>query len=66
MRTTPAANMSSDIESNRVNQTEWTPSRHELAALITMAVVSLMVALDATILVPALPVSFLSALPPHR
>ncbi|KAH7308938.1 major facilitator superfamily domain-containing protein [Stachybotrys elegans] len=33
----------------------WTPGKGEWAAMGTMAVVSLMVALDATILVPALP-----------
>jgi hypothetical protein len=34
----------------------WTPGKGEWAAMCTIAVVSLIVALDATILVPALPV----------
>lgn len=36
---------------------EWKPGRQEYAVMITIATVSLMVALDATILVPVLPVS---------
>jgi hypothetical protein len=35
---------------------EWKPGKQEYAVMITIAVVSLMVALDATILVPVLPV----------
>ncbi|KAK1969794.1 major facilitator superfamily transporter [Colletotrichum sublineola] len=34
---------------------EWTPGRAEYAAMATVSVISLMVALDATILVPVLP-----------
>jgi len=36
--------------------TEWAPGKKEYAVMITIATVSLMVALDATILVPVLPV----------
>lgn len=45
------------LEDGRDQGPEWAPERRELAAMITIAVVSLMVALDATILVPVLPVS---------
>lgn len=38
------------------NESEWRPGKQEYAVMITIAVVSLMVALDATILVPVLPV----------
>lgn len=49
---------SSDTERGRSEGVvEWTPGKEEWRAMITMAIVSLMVALDATILVPALPVS---------
>jgi hypothetical protein len=41
---------------NQNNGTEWEPGKQEFAVMITIATVSLMVALDATILVPVLPV----------
>lgn len=36
---------------------DWKPGKQEWAVMITLAIVSMMVALDATVLVPALPVS---------
>ncbi|KAK2048397.1 major facilitator superfamily transporter, partial [Colletotrichum somersetense] len=39
----------------RERELEWTPGRAEYAAMATISVISLMVALDATILVPVLP-----------
>lgn len=44
-----------------VRQAEWRPGKQEYAVMATLAVISLMVALDATILVSVLPVS----LPSH-
>jgi len=43
-------------------QAEWKPGKQELAVMATLAVISLMVALDATILVSVLPVSLLPVL----
>lgn len=48
---------------------EWKPNKQEWTIMVTIAVVSLMVALDATVLVPVLPVSvsltpLLTPLPP--
>ncbi|ORY67806.1 major facilitator superfamily domain-containing protein [Pseudomassariella vexata] len=45
----------SDIEDGRNQSEEWKPRKQEFAVMITIAIVSLMVALDATILVPVLP-----------
>ena len=42
---------------------DWKPGSKELAVMMTLAVISLMVALDATILVSVLPVGALSLLP---
>ena len=39
-----------------VRQAEWRPGKQEYAVMVTLAVISLMVALDATILVSVLPV----------
>lgn len=38
-------------------EVEWKPGKKEYAVMITLAIISLMVALDATILVSVLPVS---------
>lgn len=38
------------------NGSDWKPGKQEYAVIFTISVVSLMVALDATILVPVLPV----------
>jgi EmrB/QacA subfamily drug resistance transporter len=44
-----------DVESTEDKIPEWKPQRHEWMVMITLATISLMVALDATILVPVLP-----------
>lgn len=41
-----------------VRQAEWRPGKQEYAVMITLAIISLMVALDATILVSVLPVRY--------
>ncbi|KAK1585373.1 major facilitator superfamily transporter [Colletotrichum navitas] len=43
------------LSETRETEPEWTPGRAEYAAMATVSVISLMVALDATILVPVLP-----------
>ncbi|KAK2055060.1 major facilitator superfamily transporter [Colletotrichum caudatum] len=43
------------LNDTREQEPEWTPGRAEYAAMATISVISLMVALDATILVPVLP-----------
>lgn len=43
------------LESQTASFTPWTPSRREYLIMITLAMVSFIVALDATILVPVLP-----------
>ncbi|KAK1776661.1 major facilitator superfamily domain-containing protein [Copromyces sp. CBS 386.78] len=45
----------SKLEENIPSFEDWKPGKQELAVMITMAVISLMVALDATILVSVLP-----------
>lgn len=40
---------------------DWKPGPKEYALMITLSIISLMVALDATILVPVLPVSFIGS-----
>lgn len=47
----------SHLEKAVLPEVEWKPSSKEYAVMITLAVISLMVALDATILVSVLPVS---------
>lgn len=42
-----------------VRQAEWRPGKQEYAVMVTLSVISLMVALDATILVSVLPVGLL-------
>ena len=44
-----------DVEAAEEKIAEWKPQRHEWMVMITLATLSLMVALDATILVPVLP-----------
>jgi ABC-type cobalt transport system substrate-binding protein len=46
-----------ELEKAPLPEPEWKPGRGEYAVMLTLAVISLMVSLDATILVPALPVS---------
>lgn len=47
----------SQLEQGFVPEAEWKPGKSEYAVMITLALISMMVALDATILVSALPVS---------
>lgn len=47
----------SRLETGELREEEWTAGKEEYGVMITMAVISLMVALDATILVSVLPVS---------
>lgn len=51
-----ALSLHSNPESDVV--TEWRPRKGEYLVMITLSIISLMVALDATILVPVLPVSY--------
>lgn len=46
----------SDVEAAQEKVEEWKPRREEYMVMLTMSVCSLMVALDATILVTVLPV----------
>jgi hypothetical protein len=46
----------SSVEEVQIDAVEWAPGKQEYAVMVTIATISLMVALDATILVPALPV----------
>ncbi len=51
-----------DVEAHKPRDaadiTEWKPSRHELLIIITLALVSMMISLDATIIVTSLGVMF--------
>jgi len=48
--------IATDTESLREGQQEWKPQRQEYMVMLTLATISLVVALDATILVSVLPV----------
>jgi EmrB/QacA subfamily drug resistance transporter len=50
-----ASSDSTDTESLGKPEEEWRPHRQEIMVMATIAIISLMVALDATILVPVLP-----------
>ena len=52
------AKTSADVEANEKEfvPTEWKPQKKELLIMISLSFISLMVALDATILVTVLPV----------
>jgi hypothetical protein len=52
----------SSLEKGEKAEVEWKPGKQEYAVMLTLAVISLMVALDATILVSVLPVRL--SLPP--
>jgi hypothetical protein len=45
------------LEQGLLPEPEWKPGKKEYAVMLTLALISLMVALDATILVSVLPVS---------
>lgn len=49
-------------EHGLIPEVEWKPGKKEYAVMLTLALISLMVALDATILVSVLPVSLVFAL----
>jgi hypothetical protein len=58
----PKANIDSDVESSKGDQAAsmpetWAPTKNEWLIMISLAFISLMVALDASILVTVLPVS---------
>jgi hypothetical protein len=43
-----------DLEARQTAASDWKPSRHELLIIITLALVSLMISLDATIVVTSI------------
>lgn len=45
------------LERGEKEEVDWKPGKQEYAVMLTLAIISLMVALDATILVSVLPVS---------
>ena len=47
-----------DITSRRPKAGQWKPTGHELMVMLTLSVVSLMVSLDATIIITSLSVCF--------
>jgi len=53
-----------DVEASQSKKAEWKPRKQEFLVMITLAIISLVIALDATILVPVLPVC--DALSDHR
>lgn len=53
--------VSHDIESVQKIQAEWKPHKQEYLVMFTLAIISLMVALDATILVTVLPVTSIAS-----
>ena len=55
----PAANIA-QLENGNKSEEQWKPGKREWLVMITLAISSLTVALDATILVPVLPVSKLN------
>jgi hypothetical protein len=56
----PSVPVPADIESAKSGQVEWKPQKQEYLVMLTLSIISLMVALDATILVTVLPVSYMS------
>lgn len=61
MESFPKGSAALSLHSNSESDgaTEWRPRKGEYLVMITVSIISLMVALDATILVPVLPVSYL-------
>jgi hypothetical protein len=57
----PSRPVSSDLEAVKEIPEEWTPQKQEYLVMLTLSIISLMVALDATILVTVLPVSSVPA-----
>jgi hypothetical protein len=56
----PSIPVPDDVESAKGSQVEWKPQKQEYLVMLTLSIISLMVALDATILVTVLPVSYMS------
>ena len=56
----PSVLVLDDVESAKSSQVEWKPQKQEYLVMLTLSIISLMVALDATILVTVLPVSYMS------
>jgi hypothetical protein len=56
----PSVPVPGDVESAKSSQVEWKPQKQEYLVMLTLSIISLMVALDATILVTVLPVSYMS------
>ena len=56
--------VSDDVEAASDHSSVWKPQKQEYLVMATLATISLMVALDATILVSILPVRLLSILSP--
>jgi hypothetical protein len=56
----PSVPVPDDVKSAKSSQVEWKPQKQEYLVMLTLSIISLMVALDATILVTVLPVSYMS------
>lgn len=54
-----ASSATMDLEKMEIPAEEWKPEKREWIIMISLSIISLMVALDATILVTVLPVSWL-------
>ena len=57
----PSFQVPNDVEAAKVVSSEWKPQKQEYLVMLALSIISLMVALDATILVPVLSVSLKSA-----
>jgi hypothetical protein len=55
----PSLPVPGDIESTQSSQVEWKPQKQEYLVMLTLSIISVMVALDATIPVTILPVSYM-------
>lgn len=55
----PSVPVPGDIESAKSSQVEWKPQKQEYLVMLTLSIISVMVALDATIPVTILPVSYM-------
>jgi hypothetical protein len=55
----PSILVPDDIESAKSSQVEWKPQKQEYLVMLTLSIISVMVALDATIPVTVLPVSYM-------
>jgi hypothetical protein len=55
----PSVSVPDDIEPAKSSQVEWKPQKQEYLVMLTLSIISVMVALDATIPVTILPVSYM-------